>query len=457
MRTLSGRLGVIVAAVVIISVGASLAVAQKLVRDALRANAEVTLGRQADLLVARRLLLGLPPATARRPAGQRLTVLGADELAGALPPAAIVALRAGRGTQGDGLLQGERRIYAARPLPTGRVVVVSRPDRLLGADERPFLSALVIAGVAGAALASLVGVVLARSIARPVRRVARAAGALAAGASPDPLPREGPEELRALAAAFDGMAVDLRRAREAERSFLLSVSHELKTPLTSIRGYAEALQDGALDSGEAVAVIGREAGRLERLVADLLALGRLEQAGFSVARGPLDLAELAGEAVRRGERVAAARGIALVADARRPAPAVGDGDRVLQALSNLVDNALRVTPRGGTVTVSAGPGRVEVADSGPGIDAADLPHAFERFYLHGRMGDPAVGSGLGLAIVAELARAMGGEPGVSSAPGHGARFILRLPVTDAPSAPSPAAPDRQAPASSTVPPAGNPG
>lgn len=457
MRTLSGRLAVIVASVVLVSVGASLVVAQKLVRDALRGNAEVTLGRQADLLVARRLLLGLAPGSARRPGNQRLTVLAAGELAGALPLSAIAALRAGRGAEGDGLVQGERRLYAARPLPSGRVVVVSRPDRLLGADEQPFLAALVIAGVAGAALGSLVGVALARSIARPVRRVASAAGALAAGGSPDPLPREGPEELRALAGAFDAMADDLRRAREAQRSFLLSVSHELNTPLTSIRGYAEALQDGALESGEAAAVIGREAGRLERLVADLLALARLEQTGFSVARDPLELAVLAGEAVRRSERVAAGRGVALVADAAVPAPAMGDGDRVLQALSNLVDNALRVTPRGGTVTVSAAPGQVEVADSGPGIDAADVPRAFEPFYLHGRMGDPAVGSGLGLAIVAELARAMGGEAQVSSAPDQGARFTLRLPITGEPSAGSPAARERQAPASSRVPPAGNPG
>jgi signal transduction histidine kinase len=109
--------------------------------------------------------------------------------------------------------------------------------------------------------------------------------------------------------------------------------------------------------------------------------------------------------------------------------AVGDPDRVLQALSNLVENALRSTPRGGTVRIVAGPGRLEVVDDGPGVDEADLPHAFERFYLYDRLrGERQVGTGLGLAIVRELAVAMGGSAEVRSEPGVGSTFIIRLPL-----------------------------
>jgi signal transduction histidine kinase len=111
------------------------------------------------------------------------------------------------------------------------------------------------------------------------------------------------------------------------------------------------------------------------------------------------------------------------------AVATGDPDRVLQALSNLVENALRSTPRGGSVRILAGPGRLEVVDDGPGIDAADLPPAFERFYLYDRATDGRrVGTGLGLAIVAELAEAMGGAVEAQSEPGVGSRFTIVLPL-----------------------------
>ena len=178
------------------------------------------------------------------------------------------------------------------------------------------------------------------------------------------------------------------------------------------------------------AVIEREARRLERLVGDLLDLARLRR---RVVLGP-----------RRAARSRGARGAAPSSDTRPrrgrsgvglqtlPEPdarAVGDPDRVLQALSNLVENALRSTPRGGTVRILAGPGRLDVVDDGPGLAEADLPRAFERFYLYDRARDGRrVGTGLGLAIVRELAEAMGGEALVRSTPGVGSTFSLVLPL-----------------------------
>jgi len=183
-------------------------------------------------------------------------------------------------------------------------------------------------------------------------------------------------------------------------------------------------------------VIEREARRLERLVGDLLDLARLRRRSFSVAAAPLDLGELAEAACERHEPAAASLGLDLGVIAEADALAVGDPDRVLQALSNLVENALRFTPSGGSVRILAGPGRLEVVDDGPGISEADLARAFERFYLYDRSNDgPRVGTGLGLAIVRELVEEMDGRVDVRSEIGVGSRFSIALPVPEPQAAP----------------------
>ena len=233
--------------------------------------------------------------------------------------------------------------------------------------------------------------------------------------------------MRQLAAAFNELSEELHHAQDAERAFLLSISHELKTPLTAIRGHAEGLADGVIEPERAGAVIEREAKRLERLIRDLLDLARLRRRSFSVTPEALDLGEIALEAVSRYEPQSRGYGVDLVASIEPEAGAVADPDRTLQALSNLVENALRCTSRGGTVRIVASPGRLDVVDDGPGLAAGDLERAFERFYLWDRYGaDRPVGSGLGLAIVAELAAAMGGRVAVASEPGAGSTFSLLL-------------------------------
>jgi two-component system sensor histidine kinase BaeS len=267
--------------------------------------------------------------------------------------------------------------------------------------------------------------VVARSIARPIRRVAAATRALAADESHEPLPTGGTTELAQLAEAFNQMTEQLAASREAERDFLLSVSHELKTPLTAIRGYSEGLADGAFEADEAARIISLEASRLERLVRDLLDLARMNRSEFSVQREPVDLAEVAREAIRRQESAARAFDVALTAEGDETW-VDADADRVLQVASNLVENALRKTPAGGAVTVRAEPGRLLVVDTGSGIPPEDVPHAFERFYLYDKADkDRPLGSGLGLAIVKQLATAMGGDVSVQSGPG-GTTFEVRL-------------------------------
>ena len=269
---------------------------------------------------------------------------------------------------------------------------------------------------------------LERRIARPVNQVAQASRVMADGGYPMPVPRKGPAEVFALVDSFNQMADKLEKAEAAERDFLLSVSHELKTPLTAIDGYAELLTDGAVAGEEAGPVLASEAGRLRRLVSDLLDLARMSQSSFSIREEPVELAAVVREVVQRHAARAEDLGVRLAAVSSLAGSVRGDEDRLVQAVSNLVENALRCVPRGGVVTVKATAAEVIVEDEGPGLLAEDLPHAFERFYLHTRSkSDLSVGSGLGLAIVKELVERMGGTVSVRSEIGQGTAFTVSLP------------------------------
>ncbi len=344
---------------------------------------------------------------------------------GDLPPWAQQRLAAGQAVQGTLDFGGDPYYFAARSGNPGTLILLRHQRSLLSG----YVWGLLIAAGAGGLLAALAAFLLARRIARPVDRVSAAARSLAGGTHPEPVPVEGAIEIATLAVAFNDLVAQLRQAQEAERNFLLSVSHELKTPLTAIRGYAEAVEDGAVDPREAAATVAAEARRLERLVHDLLDLARMNKTDFGVHNTEIDLAEVAEDAARRYEQQAASFGVELHAVADASAPAIADADRVLQVVSNLVENALRLTPPGGEVRVVAAPGVLRVEDTGPGIAEADAEHAFERFYLHERYGrERRVGTGLGLAIVKELTLAMGGSVDVESAPDLLTVFTVRLRV-----------------------------
>ena len=345
-----------------------------------------------------------------------------------LPAQAQERLAHNHRVQGTMTFGGAPYYFAARLVNPGTLILL-RPRSTAGSLLSPYVWGLLIAAAAGGLLAAIAAFLVARRISRPVDRIAAAARSLTRGTHPEPVPVEGAAEIATLAVAFNDLAAQLRRAQEAERSFLLSVSHELKTPLTAIRGYAEAVEDGAVDAREAAATVASEARRLERLVRDLLDLARMHRTDFSVRNTEIDLAEVAEDAVRRYQQQADSFGVALTAVAGAAAPAIGDADRVLQVVSNLVENALRLTPPGGEVRVIAALGVLRVEDTGPGLAESDTARAFERFYLHERYGlERQVGTGLGLAIVKELTLAMGGSVDVQSSPGRLTVFTVRLSV-----------------------------
>lgn len=344
---------------------------------------------------------------------------------------ALPSADAGQGTID---VAGRSLIYAARPTPAGEIVLI-RPANIAFAEWRPFMGSLLLAGLGGVLLAVVLSYLLARRLTRPIGELSAATRRLAAGEQDVAVPVRGEDELAELGASFNEMSGELSRAREAQGRFLESVSHELRTPLTSISGYSEALEEQAVTPTEAARVIGSEADRLERLVADLLDLAGFGRSDFSVAREPVDLAGVVEQSVQRHLRRARDIGVELSGAGAAETWVLGDHDRILQAVSNLIENALRITPAGGSVTVDAGPGQISVRDTGPGLDPEDIPRAFERFYLHGRYrSERPVGSGLGLAIVQELICAMCGTVEVSTPPGGSAEFKIRLPSIPARSA-----------------------
>ncbi len=408
--------------VVLICVALTIALGLVLTHRAVKKATLEDLAHQADLIYANQGINGpknlppLPPSF--RQQGETFSV---DPRI--LSPPARRQLAHGRSVQGT--VAGD--YFAARPIKGGTLILL-RPQGSL-ASLSPYVWGLFIAAAAGGLLAALAALLLARRISRPVDRISAAARTLTRGTHPEPVPVEGATEIATLAVAFNELAAQLRQAQEAERNFLLSVSHELKTPLTAIRGYAEAVEDGAIDPRDAAATVASEARRLERLVHDLLDLARMNRTDFSVRNTEIDLSEVAEDTVRRYQQQAETFGVMLHAVGEAHAPAIGDADRVLQVASNLVENALRLTPAGGEVRVVAEPGVLRVEDTGPGLAEPDTEHAFERFYLHERYGrERPVGTGLGLAIVKELTLAMGGSVDVESVPGRLTVFSVRLGV-----------------------------
>ncbi len=341
-----------------------------------------------------------------------------------------------RGATYDVDVGGESVTALALPLQLGAdrraVVVVGRTEPLV--PWRVVFGRFLVAVAAAIVLASLLAVVLSRWLGRRLDGLAAASAAIAGGDLGARAPAAGKDEVAAVARSFNEMAEQLEDARRRERDFLMSVSHDLRTPLTTIRGYAEGLADDAIPADDLPRVGGvlhAQADRLSRLVDDLVQLSRLEARQFTLRPEPVDLAahlkEVA-EAMRARADAARVRlDLALTA--------VGvvevDADRVAQVAGNLLENALRYTPESGTVTLSLTAGRDEVAftvaDTGPGIDEADLPHVFERLYVAQRY--RAVrpeGSGLGLTIVRELVAAMGGRLAVTSRPGAGTAVTVTL-------------------------------
>jgi signal transduction histidine kinase len=331
-------------------------------------------------------------------------------------------------------------LYVARPLDAERVLVVaSRPAPFAAFVffAENLLLPLVEAAAIAALVAAVVAVAVARSIAHPLQRMAAVSHGIAQGDYSQVAPETGPDEVRALALSLNSMARQVQATAQSQREFLANVSHELKTPLTSIQGFAQAIVDGAADSPAATQrsanIIYSEAERMRRLVDSLLDLARLDAELRTLRRAPVDLrALLAGVVEQFGPR-AKEQGVDLHPELPPTLPAlVGDGDRLAQVFANLLDNALKHTPAGGAVTVRASPAEdaveVQVADTGHGIPAADLERIFDRFYQVDKSRARSGGVGLGLAITKEIVAAHGGTLSVRSQAGAGATFTVRLPA-----------------------------
>jgi signal transduction histidine kinase len=315
--------------------------------------------------------------------------------------------------------------------PFGALVVAEPKDEL---RDRwvTLIERLAIAFFVAVLVVGALAVYLSRRITRPVLELADAADEVARGNYAVDVPEvPGGGEIEHLAERFGQMASRLSEAEEQERNFLMSVSHELRTPLTAIRGHVEALREGLADDPGARAlsldVIAAEAGRLERLVGDVLDLAKLDARRFTVLHEEVDMATLVERAyIVHGEE-ARRRRIDYRSTVNSRPVIVSDGDRVLQIVSNLLDNAFRWTPDGGTIELSLraddGVVAVGVSDTGPGIGADERERIFRPFWSR-----DGGGTGLGLAIARELAVALGGQIELDTTPGEGSRFVLVLPA-----------------------------
>jgi two-component system sensor histidine kinase BaeS len=355
----------------------------------------------------------------------------------ALTPDQVAAVRAGRSISASTRILGTGAYVEARPTTGGGgVVLVQRHGDATAAGGRAIRRTL-IAILVGVAVAAVIGTLVARRMARPLRRTAEAAHALAAGRRDVTVNPSGPAEVADVADAVNTLASALTRSEARQREFLMSVSHDLRTPLTAITGYAESLANGLVpadQTAQAGAVMLAEGQRLARLVTDLLDLARLDAQDFRVEPADVDLVELAVAAGHVWQQRCAQVGIAFALQVpAEPVRCRTDAARVRQIVDGLLENALRVTPAGAPIVLAAyvaAPGTVaiEVRDGGPGLRDDDLAVAFERAELHRRyQGVRQVGTGLGLAIVHGLAARLGGSAEAGHAAEGGARFTVRLP------------------------------
>jgi signal transduction histidine kinase len=319
------------------------------------------------------------------------------------------------------------------------VVYLSQPLRDVTNVVRDLRTRWLLSTVVALLLSVGVGLVLSGAIARPVRRLTSAAGAVAQGQFDQPVPVRSRDELGRLSRAFNEMTARLRAARQMQVDFVANVSHELRTPLTSLKGLVETLRDGAVDDPQVrdrfLGTMERETDRLIRLVNDLLVLSRADSETLNLERRPVDLIRLVQTVVGRLAPEADSRGVHLVMDLRQVPPVAADSDRIEQVLLDLLDNALKYSPPGGTVTVGVERGqqdevRVRVQDEGIGISAEDLARIGERFYRADRARSRAEGgSGLGLAIAQALVRAHGGRLWLDSQEGQGTVVTFALPLS----------------------------
>ncbi|GMR10378.1 MAG: HAMP domain-containing sensor histidine kinase [Anaerolineae bacterium] len=382
--------------------------------------------------------LGVPNARGMivGPEGEILT----DTRPGVEPPPAEVI---GQATSADGVSHGgygglfNRWLYVAQPLGDGRslLLLAPRPSPVAAVGQELLLPLILRASLVALAASVVLAWLISRWVSAPLRNTAEAARSVAAGDYDQRLAPSGPDEAHSLATSFNEMVQQVQGSQQAMRDFVANVSHELRTPLTSIQGYAQAILDGtASDVQNAAGVIYDESDRLGRLVEELLDLARMDTGQAPLERRPVDLGAILAAIVERFKLKAARKNIQIQNHVNSIPSLIGDGDRLAQVFTNLIDNALKHTPEGGQVRLktegSSGWVSVHVYDTGPGIPPEELSRIFERFYQldKARSASGPRGAGLGLAISREIVEAHGGSLQAKSVVGRGSRFTVRLPI-----------------------------
>ncbi len=300
---------------------------------------------------------------------------------------------------------------------------------------------LIWSGVLAAGAAVILTFFLSRRILAPVESLSKAARDLARGDFSQRVDVKSKDEVGELAGAFNSMAQELADAETVRRNMVADVAHELRTPLSNLRGYMEAIKDGLVKpDATTIGTMHEEVAVLTRLIEDLQELALAESGQLDLDFQPCDLADLTRRAVTAYGPKAEEAGVAIVLDLPDSAPLRGDPGRLGQALRNLLTNAVNYTPAGGVVTVSVSVSgddlELRVSDTGPGIPEDQIPHVFERFYRVDKSRSRATGgTGLGLTIAHRLVEAHGGRISLESRVGHGASFCIILPKSGPKSGP----------------------
>ena len=312
-------------------------------------------------------------------------------------------------------------------------------EATLAAFGEAVRTALLAALVAAVAAAIIVAVAISTRVAGPIIVLAAAARRIAGGHYAERVPTSGEGEVADLAASFNAMTSSLEATERRRLQLIGDVAHELRTPLATLDGYLEGLEDGVVEPGPSTwRLLRNETSRLNRLIADLQDLWRVEARELPLRLAPVDVGVVAQEAVERANPVAAGRMISIELDADPGSQAVADRDRLAQIIDNYLSNALRYSAEGAPVRVTVGRRDssvvLTVRDHGPGLTPEQCVSVFERFYRVDASRSRALGgSGIGLAIVRALADAMGGRVWAESdGPGSGSTFGLAIPMADHP-------------------------
>ena len=337
--------------------------------------------------------------------------------------------------------KGQLWLYTFKRVTQDRILVIAAPRprvAVLNIFTDQFLIPVLEGGLIALFLSLILAYAISRWVADPLQKIVHAAQAYPSDEMKSISP-SGPHEVQDLTRAFNSMIARVESSQKSQREFVANVSHELKTPLTSIQGFAQAILDDTADTSErrkqAAKVIYDEAGRMHRMALDLLDLARLEAGTADLKMSPVDMKVLLENIVEKFIPQAQRAGIALQLNVPDNLPSlVGDGDRLAQVFTNLVDNALKFTSANGQMTLSAvdtgAEMEISITDTGTGVPKEALSRLFDRFYQvdSSRAGGEGHGAGLGLAIVKEILEAHGGRISVRSELGHGTTFVIHLPL-----------------------------